>query len=94
MLKEEDFYLKVQSGTLDEVLCTKIYDHLFFLSLESLDKNSFLVITDNNTRHLYHDGSEWLYSYKDTYLFTNPRYVKIETDLYSFVMNEKLNPNY
>ncbi len=93
-MNEIDFYMKVQSGTLDEVLFTKFYDQAFFLSLKSLDKNSFLAITGNNTRHLYHDGNEWLYSYKDTYLYTKPRYVKIETDLYSFVMNEKLNPNY
>lgn len=94
-MKEIDFYLKVQSGTLDEVLFTKFYDQTFFLSLKSLDINSFLAISDNNTRHIYHDGNEWLYSYKDTYLYTSkPRYVKIETDLYSFVLKEKLNPNY
>ncbi len=93
-MNEIDFYMKVQSGTLDEVLFTKFYDHFFFLSLKSLDRNSFLAITHNNTRHLYHDGNAWLYSYKDTYLYINPRYLKIETDLYSFVLKEKLNPNY
>jgi len=90
MLKEEDLYLKVQSGTLNEFLCTKFYDHFFFLSLKSLDVNSFLLVTNTNTiHHVYHDGKEWLYSYKDTYLFAQSKYLKIDSDLYSFVLKKR-----
>jgi hypothetical protein len=89
MLKEEDLYLKVQSGTLKEVIYTKFYDHFFFFSLKSLDKNSFLMVTSNCTSHIYHDGKEWLYSYKDTYLFAQPKYLKIDSDLYSFVLKKR-----
>ena len=89
MLKEEDLYLKVQSGTLNEVHCTKFYEHFFFFSLKSLGVNSFLMITGNSTTHVYHDGKEWLYSYKDTYLFAQPKYLKIDSDLYSFVLKKR-----